>query len=87
MGDSIAHMDDDVTRALTPLLQLGLLKRSDLGVMATASRQEREARFQALFMQAIETRQRMRKICAECGKSGETVESKLKVCSKCGNIW
>lgn len=81
--------DEEVWQTLAPFLSLGVLKTRDVASMLKEKGDSRRGeRYQMLIAQGLQTREGMRRICAECGKQeGDRGVGKLKQCGKCANIW
>ena len=80
--------DEEAWQMLAPFLSLGVLKTRDVASMLKAPLSQREDRYHMLVTKALQTREGMRRICAECGKQeGNRGVGKLKQCGKCANIW
>ncbi|KAM3574657.1 hypothetical protein VYU27_003383 [Nannochloropsis oceanica] len=80
--------DEEAWQTLAPFLSLGVLKTRQVASMLKAPLARRGDLYQMLIAEAYQTREAMRRICAECGKrEGEQGMGKLKQCGKCANIW
>lgn len=81
--------DEEAWQTLAPFLSLGVLKTRDVASLLKEKNDYRRAdRYQTLVANALQKREGMRRICAECGKQeGDRGVGKLKQCGKCANIW